>query len=147
MTCERPPVTVVPVHEEPSDAALLRSTVEGDRDALAALYARHAPCLLLRLRRRCADPSTVDEVLQDTSVAVWRGAGRWEGRGEVAAWIWGIGVRRLVDAVRRRPAAALELRAVVRATVLDGLPTREAAALLGIPTLPRRRPCSSATSP
>jgi RNA polymerase sigma-70 factor (ECF subfamily) len=105
--------------------------------------------------------------VQDTFVAVWRSAGRWDRRGEVAAWIWGIGIRRLVDALRRsRPpadeliefagvetsaeehvllavqygdvGAALaslspELRAVVQATVLDGLTTREAARLLGIP--------------
>jgi RNA polymerase sigma-70 factor (ECF subfamily) len=103
-------------------------------------------------------------------VAAWRGAGRYDGRGEVGAWLWGIAVRRLVDAVRRspRPTAVLvetdqagqpvrsaeeqvllgiehgalgpaldrlspELPAVVRATVLDGLTTREAGRLLGIP--------------
>ncbi len=105
--------------------------------------------------------------MQDTFVAVWRGAGRYRGTGEVAAWIWGIGIRRLIDRLRRRPATAThtaasesimvsaedevlvgvehgdlgaalgrlspELRAVVQATVLDGLTTREAATLLGIP--------------
>jgi RNA polymerase sigma-70 factor (ECF subfamily) len=84
----------------------------------------------------------------------------------VAAWIWGIGIRRLVDGLRRpRPIAVLsvpggvvpsaeeqvlidvtygdvgtamnrlspELYAVVQATVIDGLTTREAGRLLGIP--------------
>jgi RNA polymerase sigma-70 factor, ECF subfamily len=152
-----------------SDTSLVAATAAGDRLALEQLYARHAPWLLLRLQRRCADPSLVDEVVQDTFVAVWRGASSFSGTGEVAAWIWGIGIRRLVDALRRRPAAALdlasvadptdrvsaeervllgieygdlggalnrlspELRAVVQATVLDGLTTKEAAHLLGIP--------------
>jgi RNA polymerase sigma-70 factor (ECF subfamily) len=105
--------------------------------------------------------------VQDTFVAVWRGAKRYRGEGDVAAWIWGIGIRRLIDRLRRRPAAlrslversptvvsaeeevllrvehgdlggvlnrlSPELREVMQATALDGLTTREAARLLGIP--------------
>jgi len=153
-------------HDE-SDGALLAAVVDGDRAALRTLYERHAPWLVLRLARRCADPCLVEEVVQDTFVAVWKGAKRYRGQGEVAAWIWGIGIRRLIDQLRRRPAlfptpqdrspavlsaeeevllgvehgdlgAALnrlspELRAVMQATVLDGLTTQEAARLLGIP--------------
>jgi RNA polymerase sigma-70 factor (ECF subfamily) len=149
------------------DDELLRAVAQGDRNALEALYRRHSPWLMLRLSRRCADPGLVEEVVQDTFVAVWRGAGRYRGAGEVPAWIWGIGIRRMIDGLRRRPAgiprataegalmvsaedevlvgvehgdlgAALgrlspELRAVVQATVLDGLTTKEAATLLGIP--------------
>jgi RNA polymerase sigma-70 factor (ECF subfamily) len=147
------------------DDALLRAVAQGDRQALEALYRRHAPWLVLRLARRCADPGLVEEVVQDTFVAVWRGAGRYRGTGEVPAWIWGIGIRRLIDRLRRRPTAVVraaeevvvsaedqvligvehgdlgaalgrlspELRAVVQATVLDGLTTKEAATLLGIP--------------
>ena len=150
-----------------TDADLLAAMAGGDRGALRALYERHAPWLVLRLSRRCTDPGLVDEVVQDTFVAVWRRPGGYRGTGEVAAWIWGIGVRRLIDGFRRQPARRLplvdanepatsaeeqvllgvehgdlagalnslspELRAVVQATVLDGLTTREAARLLGIP--------------
>ena len=151
-----------------TDAELLARVAAGDRRALTTLYERHAPWLLLRLQRRCADPAVVEEVLQDTFVAVWRGAGGYRGSGEVGAWLWGIAVRRLVDRFRRKvpttvaldeltggsvhsaeeqvllgvehgdlagvlDALAPELRAVVQATVLDGLTTREAARLLGIP--------------
>ena len=148
------------------DDVLLRAVAQGDRAALEALYRRHAPWLTVRLSRRCADPGLVEEVVQDTFVAVWRGAGRYRGAGEVSAWIWGIGIHRLIDRLRRKPAAVLhaddgvvvssaedqvllgvehgdlgdalqrlspELRAVVQATVLDGLTTKEAATLLGIP--------------
>ncbi len=164
---------VVPAEvPEVSDADLIAALADGDRLALGSLYGRHAPWLVVRLTRRCADSSVVDEVVQDTFVAVWRGASKWDGRGEVAAWIWGIGVRRLLDALRHRPVAIAawgpwdeqdlrveesaeervllgveygdlgaaldrlspELRAVVQATVLDGLTTREAARLLGIPS-------------
>lgn len=151
-----------------TDADAVRRVAAGDRTALGELYAEHAPWLVLRLSRRCNDPGLVDEVVQDTFLAVWKGARHWDGRGEVAAWVWGIGVRRLIDALRRRPAATAvlvdacagvvasaeeqvllgvehgdlggalarlspELRGVVQATVLDGLTTREAGRLLGIP--------------
>lgn len=160
-------MTTMPTEQRP-DTELVSAAADGDRAALETLYQRHAPWLMLRLQRRCADDGLVDEVVQDTFVAVWRGAGRYDGRGDVAAWIWGIGVRRMVDALRRQPkslpvswagapdpdlsaeervllgvqygdlAGALdrlspELRAVVQATVLDGLTTGEAARLLGIP--------------
>ena len=150
-----------------TDEALLTAAAAGDRQALRALYERHAPWLTLRLARRCADPDIVDDAVQDTFVAVWRSAGRYKGDGAVGAWIWGIAIRRLIDALRRRPrrefetterfepepsaeeqvlvgvehgdlAGALnrlspELRAVIQATILDGLTTREASKLLGIP--------------
>ncbi len=149
------------------DRELLAAVGEGDRAAFRTLYDRHAPWLVARLSRRCPDAGAVDEVLQDTFLAVWRSARRYRGQGEVAAWMWGIAIRRLIDHLRRRRtpvavpqegrdsdvsaeervligvehgdlAGALdqlspELRAVVQATVLDGLTTREAARLLGIP--------------
>ncbi|MGH2540842.1 MAG: RNA polymerase sigma factor, partial [Actinomycetota bacterium] len=85
------------------DDALLQGVAQGDRAALEALYRRHSPWLVVRLSRRCADPGLVEEVVQDTFVAVWRGAGRYRGSGEVPAWIWGIGIRRLIDRLRRSP--------------------------------------------
>ena len=102
LSTQRSGVAVVNSDERP-DSALIVALGDGDRAALSELYARHAPWLLLRLQRRCADPGLVDEVVQDTFVAVWRSAKRYDGRGEVAAWVWGIGVRRLVDALRRKP--------------------------------------------
>ena len=46
----------------------------GDEDALAALYDRHAAWLTIRLSRRCSRPDVVDQAVQDTFLAVWRGA-------------------------------------------------------------------------
>ena len=100
-----------------SDAELLAATADGDRRGFEELYRRHAPWLVLRLSRRCADPGLVDEVVQDTFVAVWKGARRWDGRGEVAAWIWGIGIRRLVDQLRRQPMATVPLEEPARTEV------------------------------
>ncbi len=154
---------------ERSDAELMRAVADGDSGALRVLYERHAPWLSVRLTRRCNDPGLVAEVLQDTFVATWRGAGGFRGDGAVGAWLWGVAIRRLVSRLRKRgprdevPSPDIrsgsetsaeervlagveygdvglalarlspEMRAVVQATVLDGLTTREAAQLLGIP--------------
>src|SRR5215469_6631565 len=90
-----------PGAEQHDDAALLRAVAGGDEEALAALYDRHAGWLKVRLTRRCASPDLVDHAVQDTFLALWREARTYRGRGDVAAFIWGIGVRRLIDAIRR----------------------------------------------
>jgi RNA polymerase sigma factor (sigma-70 family) len=153
------------------DSDLVAALVEGDLGAMRLLYDRHAPWLSARLTRRCNSPEAVADVLQDTFMALWKGAERWRGDGEVAAWLWGIAARRLVSRLRghreslvlpleessvawpSEPSAeegvllgveygdlgsalgklSPQMRAVVQATVLDGLSTREAARLLGIP--------------
>lgn len=156
----------------PTDAELLRRVAAGEEAALEVLVERHTAWLALRLSRRVGDRDLVDDALQDTFVAVWHSAGHWRGEGEVAAWLWGIAVRRLISRLRvhrvgtvNTPTEALErllgtspsaeeavllgvehgdlasavdglapeLRAVVQATLLDGLTTREAGRILGIP--------------
>lgn len=121
---------------DPDDRRLLAAVAGGDREALRALYDRHAPWLTLRLARRCADSDAVDDALQDAFVAVWRSAARYDGRGDVAAWIWGIAVRRLIDVLRSRPRreASLPYREdsepSVEETVLERLETGDAAGAL-----------------
>lgn len=156
-----------------SDPELLAAIAEGDRGAFEAFYRRHAGWLVIRLRYRCVDDSLVDDVVQETFLALWRGSARFrvQADGDATGWLWRIASRRLIDALRshgarqrlvgllaRKPwrgepsaedevligvehgdlAGALarlspELQAVIQATVLDGLSTREAAVLLGIP--------------
>lgn len=148
-----------------TDAELLAAIVDRQVDALRLLHERHAPWLAARLAHRSSDPTLIEEALQDTFVAVWRKAGDYRGEGEVAAWLWGIAIRKLIDRLRRNRIPRLELpslvesaedavlagigygdlgaamarlspelMAVVQARILDGLSTREAARLLGIPT-------------
>ena len=83
------------------DLALLRAVSAGDEEALGCLYDRHAGWLTVRLSRRCSSPEVVDQAVQDTFLALWRGAASYRGGGDVGAFIWGIGIRRLVDAIRR----------------------------------------------
>ncbi len=88
-------------HGELDDATLVRAVAAEDAAALRCLYDRHVPWLVARLRARCLDETVVADAVEDTFLAVWNGAGRWRGDGDVAAWIWGIGVRQLVNHLRR----------------------------------------------
>jgi RNA polymerase sigma-70 factor (ECF subfamily) len=131
------------VAEDRDDAALLRAVARGDEESLAALYDRHAGWLTVRLTRRCGMPDLVDHAVQDTFLALWRQAGAYRGGGDVAAFIWGIGIRRLIDAIRRErsprrlPWSAAEPETVVSAEdqVLAGIEHgRLGQALAGLPT-------------
>lgn len=87
------------------EGALLRRVARGDRAAFDELYRRAAPWLTVRLRRRCADPDIVAEVVQDTFLAVWRSAASHahdSADGSALGWLWTIAAHRLVDAFRRR---------------------------------------------
>ncbi len=98
-----------PGAQERDDAALMRGVARGDEESLAALYDRHAGWLTVRLTRRCAMPDVVDHAIQDTFLALWREAASYRGNGDVAAFIWGIGIRRLIDAIRRENGTARQL--------------------------------------
>jgi RNA polymerase sigma-70 factor (ECF subfamily) len=78
--------------DEMDDQALLVAAGQGDESALKALFDRHAPWVAGRLRRVLA-PDAVEDVVQETFIAVWRGARSYAGGGEVGAWIWGIARR------------------------------------------------------
>lgn len=99
-----------PVEDARDDDALIAAIANGDERALRVLYERHAPWLAVRLRRTLP-ASAVEDVLQETFLAVWRGAGRYRQAGDVGAWLWGIGRRQAATWARRhgKPTLALDL--------------------------------------
>jgi RNA polymerase sigma factor (sigma-70 family) len=86
----------------PGDEMLLVAVAERDMGAFRALYERHAGWLAIRLARRCNDRDLVAEAVQDTFVAVWQRPRGFRGDGDIAAWLWGIAIRRLVSRLRIR---------------------------------------------
>jgi RNA polymerase sigma-70 factor (ECF subfamily) len=90
----------------PSDATLLLGVAEQDMGAFRTLYERHSGWLAIRLARRCNDRDLVADAIQDTFVAVWQKPRGFRGEGDIAAWLWGIAIRRLVSRLRSRGAVA-----------------------------------------
>ena len=96
------------------DDLLIAAIAAGDDTALRALFARHAPWLAARLRSALPAPD-VEDVLQETFLAVWRGASGYRPQGAAGGWLWGVARRQAALFLRRRGPAELALPAVVAA--------------------------------
>src|SRR6185369_4917068 len=89
------------------DDDLMAAMAAGDDAALRQLFFRHAPWLAARLRSQLP-PADVEDVLQETFLAAWRGAAAYRGGG-VGGWLWGIARRQAALWLRRRGPADLPL--------------------------------------
>jgi RNA polymerase sigma-70 factor (ECF subfamily) len=89
---------------------LIAAVAAGDDTALRELFARHAPWLAARLRA-VLPAADVEDVLQETFLAVWRGAGAYRSEG-AGAWLWGIARRQGALWLRRRGNGELLLAAL-----------------------------------
>ncbi len=68
------------------DEHLIEAVAAGDGRALRELFYRHAPWVAARLRR--AMPAHgVEDTLQETFIAVWRGARGYRSDAPPGAWI------------------------------------------------------------
>jgi RNA polymerase sigma-70 factor, ECF subfamily len=92
------------------DDELIMAVAGGDDSALRTLFGRHAPWLAARLRA-ALPAADVEDVLQETFVAVWRGSAGYR-PGNAGGWLWGIGRRQAALWLRGRGAAALLLSAL-----------------------------------
>jgi RNA polymerase sigma-70 factor (ECF subfamily) len=91
------------------DDELVARVAAGDDTALRELFGRHAPWLASRLRA-LLPAADVEDVLQETFLAAWRGAGGYRPQGACGGWLWGIARRQAALLLRRRgPETALAL--------------------------------------
>lgn len=89
------------------DDELIARVAGGDDTALRELFFRHAPWLAARLRMLLL-AADVEDVLQETFLAAWRGAEGYRAQGAGGGWLWGIARRQAALLLRRRgPASAV----------------------------------------
>jgi RNA polymerase sigma-70 factor (ECF subfamily) len=100
------------------DGELIRAVSRGDDLALRELFDRYAALVAARLRR-VMPVDAVEDTLQETFIAVWRGASTYTGEGEVGAWVWGIARRQAAMWLRRRGHVEAELVEDVQAAAGD----------------------------
>jgi RNA polymerase sigma-70 factor, ECF subfamily len=82
------------------DDDLIAAIAGGDDLALRELFARHAPWLAVRLRSMLP-AADVEDVLQETFLAVWRSASAYRPH-TAGGWLWGIARRQAAMWLRRR---------------------------------------------
>jgi len=85
---------------------LIAEMAGGDDAALRELFTRHAPWLAARLRA-VLPAADVEDVLQETFLAAWRGATGYRLEGDAGGWLWGIARRQAALWLRRRGRTAL----------------------------------------
>jgi len=98
------------------DDELVARIAAGDDTALRELFARHAPWLAARLRA-VLPVADVEDALQETFLAAWRGAGGYRPQLACGGWLWGIARRQAALALRRRGPAIMPLPAELAADV------------------------------
>jgi RNA polymerase sigma-70 factor, ECF subfamily len=84
------------------DAALLRRIGQGDEDAMASFYREHGRVVLAQILLVTGERVLAEEVVQDTMLAVWRGAGSFRGESSARSWVIAIARRQTRDRLRGR---------------------------------------------
>lgn len=84
------------------DAALLRRIAQGDEDAMASFYREHGRVVLAQVLLVTGERVLAEEIVQDTMLAVWRGAGSFRGESSVRSWVIAIARRQTRDRLRGR---------------------------------------------
>ncbi|HLL78063.1 MAG TPA: sigma-70 family RNA polymerase sigma factor [Ktedonobacteraceae bacterium] len=85
-----------------NEQQVIHRIARGDRESLADLYARYQRMLFTYLLQLTPDYGLAEEILQDTLVAVWKSASRFEGRSSVQTWLIGIARRQAHNTLRQR---------------------------------------------
>jgi RNA polymerase sigma-70 factor (ECF subfamily) len=93
------------------DLDWLRQIGKGDRAALERLYMSHHGRLARFLARYTSRVDLIDEIINETLWAVWRGAREFRGESKVSTWISAIAYRRLMKMLRDQPAAVASAEA------------------------------------
>ena len=83
------------------DAELLSRIADGDKAAFETLYRRYYRRVSQFVYRLTPDRELGEEIVDDTLLAVWRGAGAFAGRSKVSTWIMGIAYRRAMKSLDR----------------------------------------------
>jgi RNA polymerase sigma-70 factor, ECF subfamily len=90
-------------HDSASDEVqLLRRIAQGDEDAMAAFYREHGQIVLAQVLLVTGERTLAEEILQDTMLAVWRGAGSFRGESSARSWVIAIARRQTRDRLRVR---------------------------------------------
>jgi RNA polymerase sigma-70 factor (ECF subfamily) len=83
-------------------SVLMVAAQGGDGRAYAALLVQIAPFVRALARRKCRDPETLEDVVQDVLLTVHRVRQTYDPDRSLCAWIAAITARRAIDALRRR---------------------------------------------
>jgi RNA polymerase sigma-70 factor, ECF subfamily len=82
------------------DAQLLHRIGQGDENAMAVFYRRHGRAVLGQVLLVTGERVLAEEIVQDTMLAVWRGADSFRGESSVRSWVIAIARHKTRDRLR-----------------------------------------------
>ena len=85
-----------------SDESLISQIASGDKQAIRVLIARHNIRVFRFLLRIVRNEATAEDLLNEVFIDVWRHAGRFESRCQVATWILAIARNKALCSLRQR---------------------------------------------
>jgi len=91
-------IMVVSNHEE----EIITRIAAGEEDALRHLYVIYGQRMYAFALRLTGDSHLADDVVQDSLVAVWQGAKRYQHNSRVLTWLLGIVRNKALNILRRR---------------------------------------------
>jgi len=94
--------------ESQSDTTFLLLIARGDRHAMHMLFARHKLRVYRYALRLTNDDAVAQDLVSEVFLAVWRHAGRFEGRSQVSTWLLAIARNLATAALRRRSTESLD---------------------------------------
>jgi RNA polymerase sigma-70 factor, ECF subfamily len=94
--------TLGAVHSEVSAADLVRRIAQRDEEAMGEFYRRYGRIVFAQILLVANERTLAEEIVQDTMLAVWRGAGSYRGESTVLSWLIAIARRRTRDRMRGR---------------------------------------------
>ena len=74
----------------------------GDEQALEELYRFFESRIYAFALSRLNNPHAAGDILNEVMMAVWRGAGHFQGRSSVLTWVMGIAHHKIIDHLRTR---------------------------------------------
>jgi RNA polymerase sigma factor (sigma-70 family) len=87
-------IEVTQAPSQSDEARLIRRVAGGDRRAFEELYRLYHPRLARFLSGLLRKPEVIDEVLNDTLLAVWRRPDSFNGGSKLSTWIFAIAYRK-----------------------------------------------------
>lgn len=84
-----------------SESDLLAAVAAGKQSAFDQLYSLYEQRVFQYVCTLVFNPALAEEIVGDTMMAVWRGAGTFSHTSRVSTWIFGIARHKALDAVRR----------------------------------------------
>lgn len=87
--------------QDASETELLATVAMADQSAFERLYRQYEKRVYQYVYTLVNDQTVAEDIVGETMMAIWRGAGTFSGTSRVSTWIFGIARHKSLDAIRK----------------------------------------------